>query len=94
MITYTLNACDQSNDQLTLKDLVLLDMTLHGRKVDTTHWLIAKISLIKDVVNKFIKFGAIVTVIVEGLGIRLEENDTQYLKNFTERDYIRLDTLT
>lgn len=40
-----------------------------------------------------IKFGTIVTMIVEGLLIRLKENDMSYLKNFTEKDYTRINTL-
>lgn len=50
---------------MTLKDLVLLDVVLHGRKVDIAHWLIAKIYSIKDVMDRVIDFGNIVTVIVE-----------------------------
>lgn len=83
IITYTLSARDQSNGQVTLKDLVLLDVVLHGRKVDT----IAKISSIKDVVDGVIEFGIIVTMITEDLRFRLEERDMLYLKNFTEKDY-------
>lgn len=91
MTTYTLNAHDQSNSQMTLKDLVLLDTIFHGRKMDMTHLFIAK--MIKDATDGVIEFSTNVIVIVESLGIILEESDIQYLKNFTNRDYIRFDTL-
>lgn len=89
MIIFTLNAREQSNDQVTLKDLVL-----HGHKVDMARWLVTKINSIKDTVGGINEFGTIVTMIIEVLGIRLEESGTQYLKNFIENDYIRFDTFT
>lgn len=69
MITYTLNTHDQSNGHVKLKDLVLLDVIFYGHKVDTTHWIIAKINSIKDVVDGVIVFSIIVTVIAESLGL-------------------------
>lgn len=62
---------------MTLKDLFLLDAALHGHKVDTTHWIVAKISSSKDVVERVIEFGTIVTMIVEGGSLfRLSRNLT------------------
>lgn len=69
MITYTLNTHDQSNGHVTLKDLVLLDVVLYGHKVDITHWIIAKMNSIKDVVDRVIVFSTIVIVIAESLGL-------------------------
>lgn len=47
--------------------------------MDTTHWIIAKISLIKDV-KGVIEFGTIVTMIAKGLGINWKKVTNQIRK--------------
>lgn len=63
MITYILNARDQSNGQVTLWDLALLDMAFHNHQVDITHWLVYKISQIKDVVDGVVGMDTLIIVI-------------------------------
>lgn len=67
MITYTFNARDQTNCQVTtLRDI---DTTFHVYQVDTTHWLIYIITQIKDVMDRVVEMGTLITMIIEGLRI-------------------------
>lgn len=48
LITYILNARNNTNDLVTVKDMVLMVAAIEGKEVDTTSWLIRKLSDIKD----------------------------------------------
>lgn len=48
MITLTLNAWKNTNGHVTFRDMVLMEVALEGKQVDTTRWLIWKISDIQE----------------------------------------------
>lgn len=50
-------------------------MVLYSHHVDIIHWIITKISSIKDEMKRVVEFDTIVTMIINSLRICLEESN-------------------
>lgn len=85
-IFYTLNVENDSNGQVLVQDLKLMFASQYRIQVDTTRWLIHNMYSIKN--NKHvIRFGMLISLFTEKLGLNLVRKDPNHLLKFKEFDY-------